>query len=300
MATVLIPLADGFEEIEAVTVIDLLRRAGIDVVAAGLAPGAVRGSHGIAVETDATLDEALERDYDMVVLPGGLPGADNLEADERVRTVLRRLADSGRFTAAICAAPKVLAAAGLLEGRRATSFPGFLDPAATPGLELSEAPVVQDGRVITSRGPGTAMDFALALVENLAGSDARREDVGRDAAVMDRAARRRVITRGGELDGAALGQRHHGLHRALAESLLARDNSATVILQRARHNFRGRSAALVDQHDDPRTVEDVAFMGLIGKIGVGYAAARGNDQAIIQKPVRHIDGRIQNAARVVP
>jgi 4-methyl-5(b-hydroxyethyl)-thiazole monophosphate biosynthesis len=175
MATVLIPLADGFEEIEAVTVIDLLRRAGIDVVAAGLAPGAVTGSHGIAVETDATLDEALERDYDMVVLPGGLPGADNLEADERVRTVLRRLADSGRFTAAICAAPKVLAAAGLLEGRRATSFPGFLDPAATPGLTLSEAPVVQDGRVITSRGPGTAMDFALALVENLAGSDARRE-----------------------------------------------------------------------------------------------------------------------------
>jgi 4-methyl-5(b-hydroxyethyl)-thiazole monophosphate biosynthesis len=175
MATVLLPLAEGFEEIEAVTVIDLLRRAGIDVVVAGLAPGPVRGSHDIPLTPDAPLDEALERDYDMVVLPGGMPGADHLEKDGRVRELLRRLADSGRFTAAICAAPKVLAAAGLLEGRRATSFPGFLDAAAIAGLELSEEPVVQDGRVITSRGPGTAMDFALALIENLAGSDARRD-----------------------------------------------------------------------------------------------------------------------------
>lgn len=175
MATVLVPLADGFEEIEAVTVIDLLRRGGIDVVVAGLEPGPVSGSHGIAVIPDATLDDALARDYDMLVLPGGMPGAANLERDERVRSVLRRLADSGRFTAAICAAPKVLAAAGLLDGRRATSFPGFLDPATTPGLALSEEPVVQDGPVITSRGPGTAMDFALALVENLAGPDTRRE-----------------------------------------------------------------------------------------------------------------------------
>ncbi len=174
MASVLLPLAEGFEEIEAVTVIDLLRRAGIDVVVAGLADGPVRGSHGIAVTPDAGLDEALTRDYDMVVLPGGMPGADHLEADERVRDILIRLADSGRFTAAICAAPKVLAAAGLLDGRRATSFPGFLDPERTPGLSVSEAPVVQDGRVITSRGPGTAMDFALALIQNLAGPDVRQ------------------------------------------------------------------------------------------------------------------------------
>jgi 4-methyl-5(b-hydroxyethyl)-thiazole monophosphate biosynthesis len=175
MASVLIPLADGFEEIEAVTVIDLLRRAGIDVVVAGLADGPVRGSHGIAVTPDAGLDEALAADYDMVVLPGGLPGADHLEADERVREILIRLANSGRFTAAICAAPKVLAAAGLLDGRQATSFPGFLDPARTPGLTVSEAPVVQDGRVITSRGPGTAMDFALALIQNLAGPAVRQD-----------------------------------------------------------------------------------------------------------------------------
>ena len=173
MASILVPLADGFEEIEAVTVIDLLRRADIEVVVAGLDPGPVTGSHGITLMPDATLDEALGRDYDMAVLPGGLPGADHLAADERVCRLLRAMADSERFTAAICAAPKVLAAAGLLDGRRATSFPGCLDPARTPGLTLVDEPVVQDGRIITSRGPGTAMDFALALIENLAGSDAR-------------------------------------------------------------------------------------------------------------------------------
>ena len=174
MATVLVPLAEGFEELEAVTVIDLLRRAGIEVVTAGLAAGPVTGSHGIALAADATLDEALTRDYDMVVLPGGLPGSDHLADDERVRAVLRRLADSGRFTAAICAAPKALAAAGLLEGRRATSFPGVLEAAAVPGVELSDEAVVQDGRVITSRGPGTAMDFALSLIEILLGTEKRQ------------------------------------------------------------------------------------------------------------------------------
>lgn len=175
MASVLVPLADGFEEIEAVTVIDLLRRADIDVVVAGLENGPVRGSHGIAIETDASLDGALERDYDMVVLPGGLPGADNLEADSRVRELLVRMADSGRFTAAICAAPKVLAAAGVLENRNATSFPGFLSASDVKGLKVSESPVVVDGRIITSRGPGTAIDFALALIEALEGPALRAE-----------------------------------------------------------------------------------------------------------------------------
>lgn len=174
MARVLVPLAEGFEETEAVTIIDLLRRADVEVVTAGLDEGAVTGSHGITLVPDTSLDQALGQDYDMAVLPGGMPGADHLEHDERVIGLLRRLADSGRFTAAICAAPKVLAAAGLLDNRRATSFPGFLDPARVPGLRLSEDPVVEDGKVITSRGPGTAMDFALALVARLKGPDTRR------------------------------------------------------------------------------------------------------------------------------
>ncbi len=173
MATVLVPLAEGFEEIEAVTVVDLRRRAGIEVVVAALEAGPVTGSHGIVVQADRLLDEALERDYDMVVLPGGMPGADNLERDARVGELLRRMADSERFTAAICAAPKVLAAAGVLDNRRATSFPGFLEAASAPGLEVAEEPVVRDGTVVTSRGPGTAMDFALALIELLADATTR-------------------------------------------------------------------------------------------------------------------------------
>jgi 4-methyl-5(b-hydroxyethyl)-thiazole monophosphate biosynthesis len=174
MARVLVPLAEGFEETEAVTIIDLLRRADIEVVTAGLEEGAVTGSHGITLVPDTSLELALGQDYDMAVLPGGMPGADHLENDERVIGLLRRLADSERFTAAICAAPKVLAAAGLLDNRRATSFPGFLDPARVPGLRVSEDPVVEDGTVITSRGPGTAMDFALALVARLEGPEKRR------------------------------------------------------------------------------------------------------------------------------
>lgn len=173
MPRVLVPLAQGCEELEAVTVIDLLRRADIEVVTAGLDDQPVRASRGTRLLPDVTLDEALGQDYDMVVLPGGLPGADNLGADERVRTLLKKMADSGRFTAAICAGPRVLAGAGLLDGRRATSFPGALDGLDLPDTRLVEETVVQDGRVITSRGPGTAMDFALALIENLSGRETR-------------------------------------------------------------------------------------------------------------------------------
>lgn len=175
MASVLVCLAPGFEEIEAVTVIDLLRRGGIAVTVAGLVEGTVRGSHDIGVSPDCTLDEALTRDYDMVVLPGGMPGADALQADARILALLGKMAREDRFTAAICAAPKVLAAAGLLDGRRATSYPGFLDRASAKGLILSGEPVVQDGKVITSRGPGTAMDFALTLVARLQGAKRRDE-----------------------------------------------------------------------------------------------------------------------------
>ena len=173
MASVLVPLAQGCEELEAITVVDLLRRAGVSVVTAGLDDKPVRASRGMVLVPDTTLDEALNQEYDMVVLPGGLPGADHLDGDPRIRGLLKKMADTDRYTAAICAAPKVLAGTGLLEGKKVTSFPGVLD--AFDGLDYRTDSVVQDGRLITSRGPGTAMDFALTLIENLVGKDRRDE-----------------------------------------------------------------------------------------------------------------------------
>lgn len=173
MTKVLVPLADGCEELEAVTIIDLLRRGGIDVVSAGLKPGSVRASRGVQLVPDATLDVALQDDYDMVVLPGGMPGATHLKDDARIIDLLKEMAAAGKYTAAICAAPMVLAQAGLLQGKQATSYPGSLD--GVPGVTVSTAAVVQDGKVLTSRGPGTAMDFALALVETLTGAENRRK-----------------------------------------------------------------------------------------------------------------------------
>ena len=172
MPTVLVPLAEGCEELEAVTVIDLLRRANINVVTAGLEAGSVKASRGVVLQPDTTLDEALQDEYDMVVLPGGGPGSDRLDADDRIRQLLIQMANSEKFTAAICAAPKVLKSAGLLEGRQVTCYPGVLDTADLPGLD-TEQRVVRDGKVVTSRGPGTAMDFALQLIEILQDKDMR-------------------------------------------------------------------------------------------------------------------------------
>jgi len=173
MKSVLVPLAQGCEEIEAVTVVDLLRRANINVVTASLDDQPVRASRGTVLIADTTLEKALERDHDMVVLPGGQPGADNLTNDPRVISMLKQMASQGKYTAAICAAPKVLAIAGLLSGKNATSFPGTLEKLDLPNTTLKSQPVVTDGRVITSRGPGTAMDFALTLIELLVGKDTR-------------------------------------------------------------------------------------------------------------------------------
>lgn len=178
MKKVLIPLASGCEELEAVTVVDILRRAGIHVITAGLEPGPVRASRGTVLVPDATLDEALDNDFDMMVLPGGMPGAAFLRDDPRVIAALQTLASAGKYTAAICAAPMALHAAGLLEGKQATSFPGVLD--ALPGSHrYCTERVVIDGTVVTSRGPGTALDFALTLVELLAGK-AERDKVEQD------------------------------------------------------------------------------------------------------------------------
>lgn len=167
MARVLIPLADGCEELEAVTLIDLLRRAGIEVITAGLHTGPVTASRGVRLVPDTTLDAVLSEAFDMLLLPGGGAGAAALAADARILTLLQQMAARQRYTAAICAAPKALAAAGLLDHKRATSFPGSLEGLNIPGLQYVEDAVVQDGTVLTSRGPGTAMDFALHIIEVL-------------------------------------------------------------------------------------------------------------------------------------
>ena len=175
MSRVLIPLADGCEELEAVTLIDLLRRADIEVVTAGLGDGVVTASHGTRLVPDMTLDEAMGGSYDMVVLPGGLPGADHLDADPRVHELLQTQMNQDRAVAAICAAPKVLANGHVLDGRRATCYPGCVDAEKYGEVAFTGAPVEIDGPVITSRGPGTALDFALILIETLKGPGPRAE-----------------------------------------------------------------------------------------------------------------------------
>jgi len=173
MSTVLIPLAQGCEEIEAVTVINILRRAGITVTSAGLDAMPVCASRGTVLIPDTTLDSALEQSFDMIVLPGGQPGTNNLIADARIIALLKKMSQQGKYITAICAAPSVLATAGLLDGKHATSFPGALNN--FPKVHQHADAVVEDGNIITSRGPGTAMDFALILVERLVGTAKRKE-----------------------------------------------------------------------------------------------------------------------------
>lgn len=174
---ILVPLAEGFEEIEAVTIIDVLRRADLDVTTAGLAPGMIRGSHAIAVQPDAYLRDLDLATFTMLVLPGGQPGTRNLMADESVLNLVRRLHAAGRRTAAICAAPLVLHAAGVLRGVAVTAHPSVRKELA--GALVQDAPrVVRSGSVITSQGAGTALEFALALVSDLCGP-ARAEELAR-------------------------------------------------------------------------------------------------------------------------
>ncbi len=172
MPTVLTLLAEGFEEIEALTVVDLLRRAGVEVTVASLSDQPhVTGRSGITVHADASLAATGPRLFDLLFLPGG-PGVKNLRADPRVPAVVERHAHAGKWLAAICAAPTVLNASGLLEGRRYTahfSVAGELDRI------LADQRVVADGRILTSRGAGTALDFGLLLVEKLVSADKARD-----------------------------------------------------------------------------------------------------------------------------
>jgi protein deglycase len=175
MPTVLTILAEGFEEIEATIPIDLLRRAGAEVTIAALVEGIhVTGRMGITMHADTTLATVAARTFDCLFLPGG-PGVKNLRADLRVRDLVVQQHQAGRWIAAICAAPTVLHDAGLLAGRRYTAH--FSVASELPNI-LADERVVLDGRLLTSRGAGTALDFGLKLVELLFSSD-KAAEIGR-------------------------------------------------------------------------------------------------------------------------
>ena len=163
-------LADGFEVIEAMAPVDILRRAGADVVTVGVTGKTVTSSHKVPVVADITKEEiVLDDELEMVVLPGGMPGANNLEADETVQKAIDFCAENDRFVAAICAAPKILGHKGLLSGRRATCFPGFEQE--LEGAEITGELAVRDGRFITGKGAGAALDFGFALAAALFDDD---------------------------------------------------------------------------------------------------------------------------------
>ena len=167
---VVVLLAPGFEELEAVTIVDVLRRAGISVLLAGIVDPPIVGGHGIKIMSDISIDDV--KACDALVLPGGNPGYINLERDQRVLRLIRAAYEAGKYVAAICAAPHVLGVAGIMEGATATCYPGL----EIPGAQLvEEERVVRQGTIITSQGPGTAMDFALDLVVVLTTKENERE-----------------------------------------------------------------------------------------------------------------------------
>ncbi len=166
-------LADGFEEIEALCPVDLLRRAGKEVKLAGVGTTEVTGSHGIRVQADLPASELLFDDLEAIVLPGGLPGTLNLESSQAVQKAIDYCIEKGILVAAICAAPSILGHKGLLEGKQATSFPTFQKE--LKGAQLSSEYVVQDGKLLTARGMGVSTQFGLKLVELLASKEKAAE-----------------------------------------------------------------------------------------------------------------------------
>lgn len=166
--------AEGFEEIEALTVVDMLRRVDVDTVMVSIGNDkTVNGAHGIPVVTDGIFTEFSYEDGTMAVLPGGMPGTNHLLAHEGVRQVLLSYQEEKKYIAAICAAPSVLGAAGLLEGRHATCYPGFEEKLL--GAKAMPDAVVIDGNIITSKGMGTAISFGAALISRLVSEEAAEE-----------------------------------------------------------------------------------------------------------------------------
>lgn len=166
MKRAVILLAQGTEEVEALMPVDLLRRAGIEVTMVSVTGQLeVTGSHNISITTDALLDSIDVADYDMLILPGGMPGTLHLQEDVAVQKMIMRFSESGKYLAAICAAPKIYGGLGLLKGRKATCYPGFEEELS--GAQVVYEEVVADGPFITSRGLGTAIPFSLKLIESL-------------------------------------------------------------------------------------------------------------------------------------
>ncbi len=164
-------LATGYEEIEALTVVDLCRRAGVETdMVSVTGEREVTGSHGISVAADQILAQIAFSEYDMLILPGGMPGTKNLEAQEALMEQIDAFAEAGKYIAAICAAPSIFGHRGILQGRRACCYPSFESHLA--GAEVTQNPVEISGNVITSRGMGTAIPFGLAIVGVLAGKEA--------------------------------------------------------------------------------------------------------------------------------
>ena len=173
MKKVIVFLAEGFEEIEAISIIDILRRAEVSVTTVSVSNNIkVKGGHNITIEADKLFDDVDFANYDMLALPGGMPGAKNLLEHEGVKEQLKVFAKD-KLIGAICAAPMVLGSMGLLEGKRATCYPGF-EPELI-GANFTNEPVTVDGNIITGKGPAFAMKFSLQLVETLVGKAAHDE-----------------------------------------------------------------------------------------------------------------------------
>ena len=174
MNKVFVFLADGFEEIEGLTVVDFLRRAEIDTVMVSVGDSKrIIGSHRIEVKADIMFHEVLEPEGSMFVLPGGMPGNLHLKEHEGLCKLLKKAYANGKYIAAICAAPTVLEACGLLEGKKATSYPAMEKELVSADYQTDK--VVADGKIITSRGMGTAIDFAAKMVEIFKGTDTKDE-----------------------------------------------------------------------------------------------------------------------------
>lgn len=173
MKKALVLLAPGFEEIELVTIVDILRRADIDVTVAGTVVGAITGRSQLQMIAEISLDAVSGHDFDLIVLPGGQPGTQNLANDARVKQILHDAAENEGYISAICAAPSILSAYGYLAGKKATSHPSVISEMGV--VKYSEDAVVVDGRWVTSRAPGTAMVFAFKLVELLMGPEKVKE-----------------------------------------------------------------------------------------------------------------------------